>query len=358
MLSRTPASSSMTRIRDIRNADSSRFTRRRSAADTQKIVNVRWFAPLLLAIASACARPAGPELPSPAPPVVATVTVNVTEAGTSVIRKVALEEYVHGAVVSEFAPAAAELPLAERMYEVQAIVTRTYALANLARHQREGFDLCGTTHCQVYDPSRLGVSRWTRVAGDAVERTAGMVLWYDSAPARVVFHADCGGHTSAAGSVWGGQEYPYLTAVADDGPATPAHLSWRYQVSLDDLLRALNADPRTRVGDRLDMIDVLDRDAGGRAERVALHGRREAIVRGEQLREVLTRAFGARSIRSTQFSVGRDGPLFTFEGRGFGHGVGLCQAGAFARLRAGENTAAVLQRYFPGTRLVTLTRPL
>jgi stage II sporulation protein D len=321
-------------------------------------VNIRWSAPLLLGIAAACVRPAAPDLPSPAPPAVATLTVNVTEGGTSVIRKVSLEEYVHGAVVSEFTPAAAELPLAERMYEVQAVVTRTYAVANLARHGREGFDLCGTTHCQVYEPSRLGGWRWTRVAGNAVERTTGLVLWYDRAPARVVFHADCGGHTSAAASVWGGREYPYLTAVADDGPAAPAHLSWRYEVSLDDLARALNADPRTRVGDRLDMIDVLDRDAGGRAERVALHGRHEAIVRGEQLREVLTRAFGARSIRSTQFSVRRDGLLVTFEGRGFGHGVGLCQAGAFARVRAGEKTAAVLQRYFPGTRLVTLTRPL
>lgn len=283
------------------------------------------------------------------------MTVSVTEGGTSAIRNVSLEEYVHGAIVSEFAPAAAELPLAERMYEVQAIVARTYALANLARHGREGFDLCGTTHCQVYEPSRLAVSRWTRAAGDAVERTTGVVLWYGSAPARVVFHADCGGHTSTAASVWGGRDYPYLTAVDDGGPAGSAHVSWRYEVSLEDLSRAVNADSRTLVGDRVDMIDVLDRDAGGRAERVALHGRREAIVRGEQLREVLTRAFGARSIRSTRFSVRRDGPLFTFVGHGFGHGVGLCQAGAFARVRAGESTAAVLQRYFPGTRLVTLT---
>ena len=169
-----------------------------------------------------------------------------------------------------------------------------------------------------------------------------------------MFHADCGGHTSAASSVWGGRERPYLAAVPDDGAAAAAHRTWRYEIPIEDLRRTLNNDPRTPVGDRLDNIVVLDRDAGGRAERLALHGTREAIVRGEELREVLARTFGPRSIRSTRFTIRRDGSVFTFEGQGFGHGVGLCQAGAFARLRAGDSPTGVLQRYFPGTGLTRL----
>ena len=89
-------------------------------------------------------------------------------------------------------------------------------------------------------------------------------------------------------------------------------------------------------------------------ERVALHGSREAIVRGEEFRAVLARTFGARSVRSALFDVRREGDRILFEGRGFGHGVGLCQAGAISRLRAGATSAAVLQRYFPGTRLARL----
>jgi stage II sporulation protein D len=315
------------------------------------IVNVRRWVPLLLVAAAACVQPQNVELPSLSPPGAPTLHVRISEGGQSFVRRIELEEYVHGAIVSEFAPSAAELFHAERMYEVQAIVSRTYAAANVARHQRDGFDLCDTTHCQLYRPSRLVVSRWTRAAANAVERTKGMILWHDTTPATAVFHADCGGHTSAAHSVWGGRDRPYLSAVLDDGPAATAHQSWRYQTSLDDLRRALNGDPRTVVGDRLDTIVVLDRDAGGRAERVALHAAREAIVRGEDLRDVLIRAFGPRSIRSTRFTVRRDGALFTFEGQGFGHGVGLCQAGAFARVRAGETLASVLYRYFPGTRI-------
>ena len=62
----------------------------------------------------------------------------------------------------------------------------------------------------------------------------------------------------------------------------------------------------------------------------------------------LTRAFGPRALRSTRFDVRRTGAMFTFSGRGYGHGVGLCQAGAFARLRAGATPADVVRHYYPG----------
>ena len=77
---------------------------------------------------------------------------------------------------------------------------------------------------------------------------------------------------------------------------------------------------------------------------------------GEEFREALTRAWGARTIRSTRFTLERAGLTYVFAGQGFGHGVGLCQAGALARVRAGASPAAVLQRYYPGTALVTMRR--
>jgi stage II sporulation protein D len=265
-----------------------------------------------------------------------------------------LEEYVQAAILSEFAPADGDPSVVERMLEVQAVVGRTYAVSQLGRHAREGFDVCATTHCQLFQPARLQTSRWAPLAADAVRRTMRTVLWFDGAPAHVLFHADCGGHTSRAGDVWGGAGHPYLVAIEDDGPAETAHSVWRYEASRTEVQRALNADPRTRVGLRLDGVQVLDRDPAGRAERVALHGARERVVRGDALRDVLTQAFGARTVKSTWLDIRRNGPTFVFEGRGFGHGVGLCQAGALARIRAGAGVAAVLQKYFPGTRLVTL----
>jgi stage II sporulation protein D len=111
---------------------------------------------------------------------------------------------------------------------------------------------------------------------------------------------------------------------------------------------ALNADPRTAVGERLDDIDIAGRDAAGRAEKIVLRGTRTFVIRGEVFREVITRRLGVRTLKSTLFTVKKARGTFTFTGRGFGHGVGLCQAGALARLKAGDSPDDVLGFYFPG----------
>ena len=315
-----------------------------------------WCVPVVVAaFAAGCSVPAGRttlHLSTPSGP--ATIRVGIKDGNKITIRKVPLEDYVQAAIISEFAPPSGEPDVVERMLEVQAVLGRTYALAHLGKHAAEGFDVCSTTHCQLFQPSRLTTSRWAPQSAEAVRRTAGTVLWFDGAPANALFHADCGGHTSKADEVWGGAGSPYLVSIADDGPAADAHGAWRYDASRSAILAALNKDPRTRVGARLDGIQVIERDGAGRAERVAIHGTQERIVRGEALRESLAHTFGARTIKSTWFDVHRDGATFVFEGRGFGHGVGLCQAGALARIRAGAKITAVLQRYFPGTRIVTM----
>lgn len=323
-------------------------------------MNVKWLpcVPLMVGVlAAGCSAPATrAALPSSTLAAPALIRVGVKEGNRITIRKVPLETYVQAAIISEFAPPSGDPDIVERMLEVQAVIGRTYVLAHLDRHAADGFDVCATTHCQLFQPSRLTTSRWATQSAQAVKQTLGTVLWFDGAPASALFHADCGGRTSKADDVWGGVGRPYLLSVADDGPAEEAHAVWRYETTRTALVAALNRDPRTRVGARLDGVQVLDRDAAGRAERIAIHGTEERIVRGEALREVLAQALGARTIKSTWFDVRRDGGAFVFEGRGFGHGVGLCQAGALARIRAGARLPAVLQRYFPGTKLVTLRR--
>ncbi len=310
----------------------------------------------LLAIGAAgCSAPsARPALPSPRAAAPGVVRVQVSDGGTNAIQRVALEDYVEATILSEFAPASGDSAVVERMFEVQAVISRTYAVAHLSRHAPDGYDLCSTTHCQLFQPGRLLTSRWAAAAAGAVARTRGQVLWFDDAPADALFHADCGGRTSRASAVWGGPEQSYLVSLPDDGPATNAHATWRYDATMADVRAALNTDSRTQVGNRLDGMTVLDRDEAGRAERVALHAGRDRIVSGEVLREVLSHALGARTIKSTWFDVRRNRDRLYFEGRGFGHGVGLCQAGALARIRAGGAVPAVLQHYYPGTRLVTL----
>ncbi|MBA2303256.1 MAG: SpoIID/LytB domain-containing protein [Acidobacteria bacterium] len=299
---------------------------------------------------AACARrEPRPEL-VPGPDPSARLRIQVGE-DRNAVRVIPLEEYVRGSVLSESAAPSGDPVVAGQMLQVQSIVARTYALANRGRHATQGFDLCSTTHCQLFQPSRLVTSRWVVAATEAVRVTRGRVLWHAGAAAVAVFHADCGGYTSTPRAAWGGTDRAYLNGFRDDGPADGVHATWTYAVESLRLREALNTDHRTRVGEWLDGITVLDRDASGRAETVALNGENERLVRGDILRQVVTGRLGARTLRSTLFAVRRAGSSLVFDGRGHGHGVGLCQVGALACLRAGASPDDVLRRYYPGITL-------
>ena len=317
-----------------------------TGSEPRKLLAVSW----LLVLAGACATLAQPALP----PAVAyslprTLKVQVRQGGSLRVVNVPLEDYVAATILSEVDPPEADRKVLERMFEVQAVLTRTYAIEHHGRHAGEGFDVCATTHCQLYQPERLRWSKWTAIAREAAVRTAGQILWFDNAPALAVYHADCGGHTSANTDVWSGPALPYLPSSSDEGPARGAHTAWSFDTTRDALRDALNADARTRVGNQLTAVEIDEKDHAGRAELVTLRGTRTVTVRGDVLREVMTRAFGVKSLRSTLFSVERNHDTLVFNGRGFGHGVGLCQAGALARLQAGQSPDSVLSHYFPGT---------
>ena len=299
----------------------------------------------------ACARtPAARPAVRPAPPrAVVPETLSVrTAAGISAI---GLEDYVLGSVLAEVSPVDETAATTDRIFEIQAVIARTYATSRLGRHRDEGFDFCDTTHCQVYDRARLATSRFAAVARAAVERTSGRILTYSARPVEALFHSDCGGVTASADTVWGGPAVPYLRAQADDVPE-PAHRPWRFEASAAAVRDALAADPRTDVGRTLTRIEIATTDASGRASELTLSGERDLTVRGDTLRAVLNRRFGARAIQSTRLSLTRLGTRYVFEGTGFGHGVGLCQRGAAARVRRGDGVTDILLAYYPGTALL------
>ena len=274
----------------------------------------------------------------------------VRQAGR--VRTVRLEDYVLGSALAEVTPLDEASSTVERVYEVQTVLARSFAVANIGRHEADGFDLCDTSHCQLYEPDRLRTSRFAPAGRAAVERTAGLVLAFAQRPADALFHADCGGHTAAIESVWGGGAVPYLGGMADAVPAS-AHRAWAVTIARDDLRKMLNDDPRSRTG-RFDGLDVQRRDASGRAMEVALRGGEPRVVRGEILRTIVNRTLGDRTLQSTRFTVQATSSGFTFRGTGFGHGVGLCQRGAIARARRGESLQQILRAYYGGADLAAL----
>ena len=136
---------------------------------------MKW--PVCLAIpalfsAAACSGPAPRSaLPSGVPRLPASIRIGVKDSNRVTIRKVPFEEYVQATMLSEFAPPSGDPATVERMLEVQAVIARTYAVAHLGRHSADGYDLCATTHCQLFEPSRIQTPRWAPVSAEAVRET-------------------------------------------------------------------------------------------------------------------------------------------------------------------------------------------
>jgi stage II sporulation protein D len=297
--------------------------------------------------------PAPPAALSPSLAVFAEpLLVRVIDKGGTRIVAIPVDQYVAGCVRAELLPTTSESDSATGLMGVQAIVSRTYALANRGRHAAEGFDLCDGTHCQLYRALAPGVGR--DLAAQAVAATENQVITYGGKPIQALFHSNCGGHTADAEAVWGGPGVPYLRPATDEFCVNAPGSHWEFSASTERLRDILNGEPRTAVGTRLDRIEVSERDAAGRAVLIVASGERSPMVRAEEFRSVLRRAFGPRSLKSTWFSVSRRGNDFVFAGVGYGHGVGLCQAGAALRALGGHPAAAIIAHYFPGTRLESL----
>ena len=310
-----------------------------------KSVNRSWLAACLLAVA-ACVAPRVPEA-APAISVPAQLRVRV---GNSV-RAIPIEEYVAGSALSEVSPTNVPAEAARRIFEVQAVLARTYASAHAGRHAREGFDLCDATHCQLYEPDRLRTSRFADLARDAATNTAGLVVTFGNRLADALYHSDCGGHTASGEAVWGGAPEAYLSGIRDQVPGL-SHTTWTLDRAPDELRRALARDARTDVGRRLDAIRVARRDASNRASSIELRGEQTKVVRGEDFRAVVNAALGARAVRSTRFSVQKTSGVFRLTGTGFGHGVGLCQLGAAARAQRGDSLSQIVAAYYRGAKIV------
>ncbi len=306
---------------------------------------------LLLALGlavAACGRARPPRVAPPPPPPPSGAALRVLVDGA--VRSTALEEYVAGCVVAELGSPRTDAAAAQRAREVQAILCRSYATASRNRHGANGFDVCATTHCQVY--RAVPSTETGRLAREAAARTKGVVLAFEGRAVRPVYHAACGGKTSAAQDVWPGDGEPWLRTVADE--ACARRPPWTFRLEMKELERALAEDGRMSAAVPLRDVEVASRDAAGRAATLRLVGKSTMVVRGDDFRLAVIRAFGPQSLASTMFSVQRAGRRLTFEGRGNGHGVGLCQMGAVRLAAQGQAPEAILRRYYPGTTLIRL----
>ncbi len=254
-------------------------------------------------------------------------------SGVGPVADVPLEIYVARVLAGEAEPRAPE-----GEFQALAIAIRTYALVNAGRHARGGFDVCDSTHCQVPRTANA----LTRAAALA---TAGQILTWKGVPAEVFYSASCGGYSERPELVWPGADYPYMRSAPDD--VHDEDVPWTFDLTLQDAQRILAG---LGFEGRLRDVEVDERSASGRATRLRLSGMQPNVIAGDQFRL----AVGAARVRSTAFSVEQRGSTLRFEGRGYGHGVGMCVIGAGRRAARGEDVRAILAHYYPGLDVTAL----
>lgn len=303
------------------------------------------------------------------------------------VTELPLELYLKGVVPSEMP---ASYPM--EALKSQAVAARSEALARIGmRHPNDPFDLCAHVHCQAY----TGCTQHDNRASKAVEDTRGYVLIADSMVAEAVYSSCCGGHTEDKLNVWNPPDAPHLHGHWDAAPdakipgkldlttekgvakwvdmsppvwcnteAFPklpevlkkAAASFRWEVTysrreLEDIIRRKTGED---VGTLINIVP-LQRGVSGRLMELEIQGTHKnlRIQRELNIRNALSPQYLRSACFVVTYEAGEDGmPInFHIRGAGWGHGVGMCQVGAGTMAASGKSFKAILNHYYPGTRV-------
>jgi stage II sporulation protein D len=250
-----------------------------------------------------------------------------------VVNEVPLETYLLGVVGGEMPPSWEMEAL-----KAQAVAARTYAAARMraARGADAPFDLYDDTRSQVY--AGVPPARYASRLARAVGATEGEVLVHEGELLTAFFHSTCGGHTESAHRVFGSADRAPLKGVPCDGCVESPLFRWEVKIPAEDL--------EGRLGVKgVKTIRADERGPSGRCGAVRLVAEEgETVLTGKDFRWKL----GVNRLRSTAFEATREGDGFLFTGKGFGHGVGLCQWGARGLARKGKDCLQILEHYYPG----------
>ncbi|MCS7231049.1 MAG: SpoIID/LytB domain-containing protein [Elusimicrobiota bacterium] len=252
-----------------------------------------------------------------------------------------IEKYLYGVVPYEVVGS-----WNDEMLKVQAVISRTYTISNLARHKEDGYDLCSSYHCQVYE----GISeKMHQRVKKAVDETFGLVIVEDkkNSPIQAYYHAACGGATEDVKEVWSGvASFRYLCGVKCGYCKDSPHYNWSYQISKDEFIKLLKRNGFSLGGD-IRSIKKFSSTKNGRVKELIIESNTSSfIIKAEELRKIL----GYTNIKSTKITkIELINKTISFYGKGWGHGVGLCQWGASFLTFNGKNFKEVIRYYYPNT---------
>ena len=283
----------------------------------------------------------------------------------TLVEHVHIERYLNGVVPFEIGANSPEAALS-----AQAVLARTWAIANSHRFKVDGYNLCNDTQCQVYkDPSKAD-----KKIKFAIQKTAGMILTWDQQPINTVYHATNGGVMASVDEAWSINPVPYLQMRLDgpkywtskvDLPLSNEkylksflfteskafgsdHPLFRWERSLDShqISKQLNQAKKASKSFYPVKIHAASRGSSGRVTSLKIKGNNdsEILLKLDDIRRVL------RQLPSTLFVVKeiKEGK-WIFLGGGFGHGAGMSQSGAIELAKNGWTTKQILSHYYPKT---------
>lgn len=267
----------------------------------------------------------------------------------------------------------------KQAYKAQAVVARTEALAYSGRHASSGWDICDSTHCQVFK-GLYGQSPNADIQA-AVSETEGEALFWGGSMVRTAsFHSACGGWTESSQDIWG-SSYAHLTNIGcrinsgvmpdlkdeqtlrkyvngeDKQDLCYGTTGYRWKASVDaksleaQLLKMAAEGLATASGKAPSggLPRITKRSNRGAALEISVcAGSVEYIMKGELN---IRRLFGGATVAKSGVFVidaGKNGGL-TLTGAGYGHGVGLCQEGAQKLAKLGLDYAKILAFYYKGS---------
>jgi stage II sporulation protein D len=259
------------------------------------------------------------------------------EEGIRVINDVEVDKYIAGVTEAE-----AGSRSNQEFYKVQALLARTFALAHINKHVLEGFSLCDQVHCQVY----YGKPRDNSIT-TAVESTKNQVVVDDNLNLIIAaFHSNSGGQTANSEDVWGAKT-TYLKSVSDSFSIKMPNSNWQRKMLTEDWLTYLKLKHNYPTDNAF-------------ARNIALNfkqNERKTYLEASNIKVPLKFVRQDLQLKSTFFSItplSNDSILFT--GRGYGHGLGMCQEGAMRMSKQGYTYEQILHFYYKNIQIIDMKK--
>ena len=260
-----------------------------------------------------------------------------TESGfLKCINEIELDNYIAGVVQAESGKRSYQ-----EFYKVQAILARTFALSHIQKHATEGFSLCDHTHCQVY----FGKSMEFEILKAVLETKNSVVVDDNLNLIEAAFHSNSGGETANSEDVWG-SKLSYLRSVKDSFSVRMPNAKWERKVAKEDWLSYLKLKHNYPIQDSSALLLAITFKQDSRKQ----------YLEANNIKVPLKNVRTDLQLKSTFFTIIPVGDSLIFKGRGFGHGVGMCQEGAMRMAKLGYKHQEVINFYYQKTQLIDLRK--